>query len=593
VTDRIPPLTPYPLRVLLGRIAHEWETRHRIFDLPIARIFDVSAGPGLSAEFMGRPAATPVGPAAGPHTQLAQNIVLAWLGGARIMELKTVQILDELEISRPCIDMETVGYNVEWSQELKIGQSLEEYVKAWMMIEILRGWPELRPYLGEDPGPHIFDLSVGYDLAGISSPEIAGFIEGLMDASRVIDRLRVEIPEPFTDWQNHAFPTRVADTVTLSTFHGCPPGEIESITKHLMTRHDLDVVVKLNPTLLGYDSVGEIVHELLGYEEVGLREEDFEADLQFDRGVELIDGLARFAAAEGRRFGVKLSNTLVVDNHRHLLPDTPMYLSGQPLHVVTMTLLGRLDAALPGLFGLTGRDGPVQVSFSAGLTKENLASVAALGVTPMTVCSDLLKPGGYGRIKPMLEGLQKTMEKAGCPDLGAWRRQAGPEVVPSYVEGLRRPEQVEHYSRAGTSKLPRSVDSVLERWGCVACNFCVTVCPNDAFVRLPTPEGMEVDGRQQYFCLAELCNECGNCTTFCPEIGEPWLVKPRLFLDAARFAADPASRPGFLIEAFDGGIGVTTKPGYEADVGPLTDILNAKEGLPIRPGDLVTASHVG
>jgi len=66
-----------------------------------------------------------------------------------------------------------------------------------------------------------------------------------------------------------------------------------------------------------------------------------------------------------------------------------------------------------------------------------------------------------------------------------------------------------------------------------------------------------------------------------------------LFLDAARFAADPASRPGFLIEAFDGGIGVTTKPGYEADVGPLTDILNAKEGLPIRPGDLVTASHVG
>ncbi|HEX9865023.1 MAG TPA: 4Fe-4S dicluster domain-containing protein [Acidimicrobiia bacterium] len=593
MTDRIPPLTPYPLRVLLGRIAHEWETRHRIFDLPIARIFDVSAGPGLSAEFLGRPAATPVGPAAGPHTQLAQNIVLAWLGGARIMELKTVQILDELEISRPCIDMETVGYNVEWSQELKIGQSLEEYVKAWMMIEILRGWPELRPYLGEDPGPHIFDLSVGYDLAGISSPEIAGFIEGLMDASRVIDRLRVEIPEPFTDWQNHAFPTRVADTVTLSTFHGCPPGEIESITKHLMTRHDLDVVVKLNPTLLGYDSVGEIVHELLGYEEVGLREEDFEADLQFDRGVELIDGLARFAAAEGRRFGVKLSNTLVVDNHRHLLPDTPMYLSGQPLHVVTMTLLGRLDAALPGLFGLTGRDGPVQVSFSAGLTKENLASVAALGVTPMTVCSDLLKPGGYGRIKPMLEGLQKTMEKAGCPDLGAWRRQAGPEVVPSYVEGLRRPEQVEHYSRAGTSKLPRSVDSVLERWGCVACNFCVTVCPNDAFVRLPTPEGMEVDGRQQYFCLAELCNECGNCTTFCPEIGEPWLVKPRLFLDAARFAADPASRPGFLIEAFDGGIGVTTKPGYEADVGPLTDILNAKEGLPIRPGDLVTASHVG
>jgi len=593
VTDRTPPLTPYPLRVLLGRVAHEWETRHRIFDLPIARIFDVSHGPDLGAEFMGRRAATPIGPAAGPHTQMAQNIVLAWLGGARIMELKTVQILDDLEISRPCIDMETVGYNVEWSQELKIRQSLEEYVKAWMMIEILRGWPELKPYLGADPGPHIFDISVGYDLAGIASAEIAGFIEGLMDGTEVIDRLRHEIPEPFSAWRDHTFPTRIADTVTLSTFHGCPPGEIESITKHLMTRHDLDVVVKLNPTLLGFDDVGEIVHELLGYEEVVLRREDFDADLQFARGVELIGELSSFAAAESRRFGIKLSNTLVVDNHRGLLPDTPMYLSGQPLHVVTTTLLGKLDQALPGLLGVTGSEGPVQVSFSAGLTKENLASVAALGLAPMTVCSDLLKPGGYGRIKPMLEGLQKTMEKAGCPDLPAWRRHAGSEAVAGYVAGLRGPELVEHYSRQGTSKLPRSLDTVLERWGCVACNFCVTVCPNDAFVRLPTPEGMEVEGRQQYFCLAELCNECGNCTTFCPEIGAPWLVKPRLFLDAKRFAAEPASRPGFLIEAFDGGIGLTPKPGYEADVGPLTDILNAEEGLPIRPVDLVTASPVG
>ena len=42
------------------------------------------------------------------------------------MELKTVQILDELEINRPCIDMQTIGYNIEWSQELKIAESLEE-----------------------------------------------------------------------------------------------------------------------------------------------------------------------------------------------------------------------------------------------------------------------------------------------------------------------------------------------------------------------------------------------------------------------------------------------------------------------------------
>ncbi|MEX1044077.1 MAG: glutamate synthase, partial [Acidimicrobiia bacterium] len=126
-----PPLTPFPMHILMGRIAHEWETRSRIFDLPIARFWSPEPDVDLSMSFLGRPAATPLGPAAGPHSQMAQNIVLAWLGGARMFELKTVQILDELEIGRPCIDMQTVGYNIEWSQELQVHQSLEEYVKAW------------------------------------------------------------------------------------------------------------------------------------------------------------------------------------------------------------------------------------------------------------------------------------------------------------------------------------------------------------------------------------------------------------------------------------------------------------------------------
>ena len=592
MTDRIPPLTPFPLRILLGRIAEEWSSRHRIFDLPIARFFDVSSGPDLSTDFMGRPAATPVGPAAGPHTQLAENIVLAWLGGGRIMELKTVQILDELEISRPCIDMETVGYNIEWSQELKIGQSLEEYVKAWMMVEILREWDELTPHLGKDPGAHIFDISVGYDLEGISSPEIAGFIDGLLDAGETIDRLRSEIPEPFTHWQDHDFPTRIADTVTLSTFHGCPPDEIESISKHLMTRHGLDVVVKLNPTLLGFDRVVEIVHGLLGYDEIRLRQPDFDADLQFDRGVGLIQEMQRFATEHGRRFGIKLSNTLVVDNHRGHLPDTPMYLSGPPLHVITMTLLGALDEALPGLLGLTGRDGPIQVSWSAGVAKENLPEVAALGLTPITVCSDLLKPGGYGRIKPMLHHLQEVMESADCRDLVSWRTRAGDNAVSGYVDRLHEPSGSGHYARESTSKPLREVDHTLQIWGCVACNLCVTVCPNDAFLRLPTPDELNIEGRQQYLCLAELCNECGNCTTFCPEHGAPWLVKPRLFLDPERFAGDPIDRPAFLIETANGGFEVTASAGHEDELDVLRTLLHAEEGLPLRPGDLteVTAN---
>lgn len=585
MTPRPAPLTPFPLDVLLGRIAHEWETRRRIFDLPTARFFDVSAGPDLSVEFLGRPAATPLGPAAGPHSQLAENIVLSWLGGARIVELKTVQVLDELDISRPCIDMETIGFNVEWSQELRIPQSLEEYVKAWMIIEILRGWEELTPFLGEDPGPHVFDISVGYDLAGISSAEVAGYIDAMTDAGAVIDRLRPLIPPPFAAWREHPFPARIAGSATLSTFHGCPPDEIGSITRHLMTRHGLDVVVKLNPTLLGFDRVESILHDELGYGEVSLRHADFDADLAFPRAVELIEELDEFARGHGRRFGVKLTNTLVVGNDRGFLPDDPMYLSGEPLHVISTTLLDELNRALPGRLSVDG--GTVAVSFSAGVTKGNLPDVAALGVTPITVCSDLLRPGGYGRLKPMLTALGDAMSAAGCPDLAAWRDHRSREAaaagfagpVAAYAASLHDPETRAPYTRAATAKTPRRVDHVLERWGCVACNFCVTVCPNDAFFRLPTPEGMEVSGRQQYLLFAELCNECGNCLVFCPEDGDPAMIKPALYLDPDRFRT--ADRPGFLLHRDGERVGVVPAPGLEADVGSLVEILNAREGLPV------------
>ena len=82
-SDKAPPLTPMSLPMLLERIEHEWTTRKRIFDLPTARFWKPSPDVDLSFEFLGRPAASPVGPAAGPHSQMAQNIVLSWLGGSR------------------------------------------------------------------------------------------------------------------------------------------------------------------------------------------------------------------------------------------------------------------------------------------------------------------------------------------------------------------------------------------------------------------------------------------------------------------------------------------------------------------------------
>ena len=602
--DTVPPLTPMSLPTLLHRIEHEWNSRKRIFDLPTARFWKPDPEVDLSFEFLGRPAASPIGPAAGPHSQMAQNIVLSWLGGSRLFELKTVQILDQLEIERPCIDMETIGYNIEWSQELLIHESLEEYAKAWIIIELLKRWEPIREFVGADPGPHVFDMSVGYDLAGIKSDKVAGFIDAMADATDEIERLRAQIPDDsvFAQFRDIEIPSNISDTITLSTFHGCPPDEIEQITKHLIAEHDIDVIVKLNPTLLGPDGVSSIVHDRLGYEYVELVPTAFEEDLPFDRAITLIDDLHRFALDHGHRFGIKLTNTLVVNNHKQWMPDQTMYLSGAPLHVLATAVLGKLSAALPGRFMIPGHDGPdadadapngggdIMVSFSAGVNKDNLADTIAMGVRPASVCSDLLKPGGYGRLAPMLKSLTKAVVESGSNDLGGFRaasltaaREAGHlDTAVAHFAHITG-DDIASYHLDGNSKLPRSVDHDLEMWGCVACNFCVTVCPNDAFFKVPTPESLasEVEdaGRQQYILFGELCNECGNCLTFCPENGDPAMIKPKLFLDEERFAT--AEGPSFLVGLAGDTLDITPRNGFEDQVPRLASVLDADEGLPL------------
>ena len=579
-----PPLTPMALSVLLGRIEHEWETRNKIFDLPNARIWRPDPEIDLGFEFLGRRCATPLGPAAGPHSQLAENIVLAWLGGSRLFELKTVQILDDLVINRPCIDMQTIGYNIEWSQELTVPQSLTEYVKASMLLEILRRWEPLRDHVGDDPGPHVFDMSVGYDLAGISGDKVATFIRGMRDATHEIAALRPQIAAAggsFAEFADLDFSTHVADTLTLSTFHGCPPDEIESITKHLIDVHDLDVIVKLNPTLLGYETVAGVVNDELGYRDVSVQEGAFAADLQFDRGVELIEELNQYAGDRGHRFGIKLTNTLVVDNTKRWMPDDTMYLSGPPLHVLASTLLERLATALPGRLAIPGHDGDVMVSFSAGVTKENLADTLAMGVNPATVCSDLLKPGGYGRLAPMLKALTAEVRDAGCVDLPSWKSLRQQRAVDAGFAsscaqhvGAIRGVGIAPYHLSGNEKLPREVDHDLEMFGCVACNFCITVCPNDAFFSIRSLDGM--DARQQYLVFSELCNECGNCMTFCPEHGDPAVVKPRLYTDRDVF--ESRSDQGFLV--VDGV--VVDHRGEDGQVDLVQRLLDTEAGNPLR-----------
>jgi putative selenate reductase len=550
-------LVPQPLANLIRRAERERE-RGTVFDLPLAKMWKGTPdGLDFSRSFHGERAANVVGPAAGPHTQLAQNIALSYLAGSRILELKTVQIMDELEIPRPCIDAANIGFNVEWSQELKIEQSTLEYAKAALLIAALdrMGIPEGLPPGDRD---YLLDLSLGYSLEGIRSERVTGFVKSMLDATTVLDRLREELP---ANWRDLEVAPRLISCVTLSTFHGCPAGEIESIARYLLEELGVHTVVKLNPTLLGYEEVKRILNEELGYSELHVEKRHFDHDLQWDQALAMIDRLQAVAKTCGLMFGVKLTNTLVVRNHKQFFPATEkeMYLSGQPLHVLSTQLYQKIRTAIPH---------PIAYSFSAGIDQHNFPLAAAADLCPVTTCTDLLRPGGYARLPKYLDNLAAMMKACGAINLDELiaKKGGGDAAARQLAEAAITDPR---YRKERNVKTPKKIGSTLELFDCVNCDKCIPVCPNDAnFSYEITPltreaptwrfsgGGVEEVGRvsveieegHQLATFVDFCNACGNCDVFCPEDGGPYVLKPHWFGSKESFEAETRLE-GFYLSA--------------------------------------------
>ena len=343
---------------------------------------------------------TPVGVAAGPHTQLSQNIIAAWLCGARYMELKTVQTLDELEVSKPCIDMQDEGYNCEWSQELKLEQSLDEYLNAWIAIHVLK---DHFSWNSEQGLGVIFNMSVGYDLNGIMQPNVQHFMDRMEDSQELLDQKLNLIESLYPNIKNLNIPARMTDNITLSTMHGCPPDEIERIATYLIKERKYHTAVKLNPTLLGPEHLRQILNHDLGYEASIVPDEAFAHDLKYPDALNLINNLQAHADEAGVAFGLKLTNTLEVQNHRNVFPEneTMMYLSGRALHPISIHLAAKLQRDF---------NGKLDVSFSAGADAFNVADILKCNLRPVTTCTDVLKPGGYTRLGQYLDNLKQAMQ---------------------------------------------------------------------------------------------------------------------------------------------------------------------------------------
>ena len=402
---------------LFSWVFSELDSCDSVFGIPREHLFMPGSDSVYESVVFGHRLETPFGPAAGPHTQMAQNIVAAWLCGARYIELKTVQTLDELDVSKPCIDMADEGYNVEWSQELKVHESVEEYVRAWVLIHALHrkfGFP------GDTPGV-VFNLSVGYDLAGIQQANMQWFLDRMQDASEHKQHLVHQLARYYPAIADIDIPDRVSDNVTLSTMHGCPPDEIESITTYLLQERGLHTLVKCNPTLLGPERVRTILNKNLRYDDVVVPDAAFGHDLKYADAVPMLRNLRDVSERCGLEFGVKLSNTLEVENPGSVFAanEKTMYLSGRPLHAITVNLASMLNDEF---------NGDLLMSFSAGANCFNAPDLLAAGMQTVTTCSDLLKTGGYLRLLQYIENLDAAMAEVGATSLGEFRAVAQLEL---------------------------------------------------------------------------------------------------------------------------------------------------------------------
>ena len=383
-----------PLRQLLQIILSQIDKHKSFFGIQEELFFKPKNTDTFRLNLFGQSLETPIGVAAGPHSQLTQNIVAAWLCGARFIELKTIQTLDELEISKPCIDIQDEGYNCEWSQELKIEQSFDQYLNAWIIIHILKDKLKIG---NKNEAGVIFNMSVGYDYAGILNKNIQWFFDKMNDSSVDLKQKIEEIKNIYPNVVNLNINPQISNNVTLSTMHGCPPEEIEQIGTYLITEKKLHTAIKLNPTLLGKEELQKIIFNS-GFETT-VPDIAFEHDLKYKDAVGIIKRLKQKAEENNLYFSLKLTNTLESLNYKDIFPygEKMMYASGRILHPISINLAKKLQNEFSG---------KLNISFSGGADAFNISNIISSGLFPVTVCTDILKPGGYGKLNQYIEKLR-------------------------------------------------------------------------------------------------------------------------------------------------------------------------------------------
>ena len=393
-------MRPMSIGHLMHWIMSEYEQKKSIFG--IEKIVKHENGQALP--IYEEKIESPFGPAAGPNSQLAQNIVAAYVAGSRFFELKTVQVMDGADlaacISRPCIIAGDECYNCEWSTELYVPQAFAEYVKAWVACKLIA-----KEYNLGDPDAFVFNMSVGYDLEGIKSPKVDKYINDMIEAkdTEVFKECINWALEHVNEFKNvdeeyiRSISSNVSNSITESTLHGCPPAEIERIATYLITEKHLNTFIKCNPTLLGYEYARKRL-DGLGFDYIAFDDHHFLEDLQWADAVPMLHRLYDLCQEKGLEFGVKITNTFPVDVTRNELPSNEMYMAGRALFPLSIHVARLLTDEFHG---------KLRISYSGGATIENIKELFDAGIWPITMATNILKPGGYQRMSQIADELME------------------------------------------------------------------------------------------------------------------------------------------------------------------------------------------
>lgn len=516
-----------PFAELLRQVREEYQSYKTIFQIKqITRVADLETEELPSVELFGQHLELPMGVAAGPHTQLAQNLAACYAAGARFMEVKTIQKLygEDLGIPRPCIRAEDEGYNVEWSSEFSPQDALAEYVKGYFLCKFIA-----KEYGLGDPDGFIFNISCGYNYEGLKDPSVDYYIETMKDASNteIFRECRQVLLDQVDQFENvdrefiENISPAISKSLTLSTMHGCPPDEIEKMASYCLTEKKINLYVKCNPTLLGYERVKEIL-DTLGFGYIKFGEAQFQADLQLEQAVPMLRRLQDTAKEMGLTFGVKLTNTFQTDIESEELPGKNMYMSGRSLFPLSIEVAKVLSREF---------DGKLPMSFSGGADSYNISDLVATNICPITLCTVLLRPRGVNKLADLAKKVAAaklpahTAQAQGVSDDSALYIDI--EKLNALCDGvlednhyIKTPAQLKRNFKYGHYLGPRS-----DNFRCrVLCGNCVDVCPNRANDIIDLGDGDRV-----VLHIDRNCNECGNCQFSCVEPCWPYRDRLTIF----------------------------------------------------------------